>query len=71
MFREGQKGGSMPYCEDPRPLPERCSYVSRYANARTLQLAVIAASFAGGVIVSPLLDANAICWHVFNVCHPS
>ena len=27
----------MPYCEDHRPLPERCSCVSRYANARTLQ----------------------------------
>ena len=43
-----------------RPLPERRPYVSRYVGARTIAPAITAAIFAGGVIVSPLLTANAI-----------
>jgi hypothetical protein len=54
----------MPYCTAHRPLPERCSYVSRYAVARTIAVAVTAASFAGGVIIPPLLKANQIVAHV-------
>jgi hypothetical protein len=41
--------------EAHRPFPERCSCLSRYAVARTFAAAVTAASFAGGVIMPPLL----------------
>jgi hypothetical protein len=36
----------------------------RYATARTIAVAVIAAIFAGGVIMPPLLEANPIVAHV-------
>jgi hypothetical protein len=36
----------------------------RYATARTIAVAVVAAIFAGGVIMPPLLEANRIVAHV-------
>jgi hypothetical protein len=51
-----------------RPLPERRPCVSRYASARTLQKAVTAANFAGGVIISPLPRGQRNCWPMFKLC---
>ena len=42
-----------------RPLPERCSRGSRYAAARTFAAAITAATFAGGVIMSPVLGQRS------------
>ena len=52
--------GPCPTDEAHRPLPERRPYVSRYAGSPNVATAVTAANFAGGVILSPLLKANAI-----------
>jgi hypothetical protein len=53
--------------EAHRPLPERCSRVSRYAIARTLQLRSPRRIFAGGVMISPLPKGQRNCWPEFKV----
>jgi hypothetical protein len=53
-LREGPIG-PCPTDVGHRPLSGRCSYVNRYAAARTGAEAVTAARFAGGVIEPPLL----------------
>ena len=57
--REGS-GRAMPHCAAHRPLPERCSRGSRYAAARTFAAAITAATFAGGVIMSPVLGQREL-----------
>jgi hypothetical protein len=50
-----------------RIFNKRVSHDSRYASARTLQRRSLRRIFAGGVIVSPLLEANEIAGLILGV----